>query len=169
MESRRLLSTWLMLPRHWTGLQHVSSIMRFPSLNNVDANLHFYRAAKNQSFLFVIVLKMKFVELFVFLTFNINFVLLHRPDQVFWLWTWCSDPVWYQKRPLHRQWIPRGEQVAGHAWWVHQKICAMYRVWQPWNWSGKCLSSRTTRVWDMKYESSNCVICFIWLWFNTFI
>lgn len=63
--------------------------------------------------------------------------LLHRSDQVFWLWTRCSDPVWFQKRPLHRQRIPRGEQVARHAWWVHQKICALYRVWQPWNWSGK--------------------------------
>lgn len=60
-----------------------------------------------------------------------------RPDQVFWLWTRRSDPVWYQKWPLHRQRIPRGEQVAGHAWWVHQKICAVCRVWQPWNWSGK--------------------------------
>lgn len=62
--------------------------------------------------------------------------ILHRPDQVFWLWTRRSDPVWYQKWPLHRQRIPRGEQVAGHAWWVHQKICAVSRVWQPWNWSG---------------------------------
>lgn len=70
-----------------------------------------------------------------------HFVFCHsfRPDQVFWLWTRRSDPVWYQKRPLHRQRIPWGEQVAGHAGWVYQKICAVYRVRQPWNWSGKCL------------------------------
>lgn len=72
--------------------------------------------------------------------------LLRRPDQVFWLWTRCSDPVWYQKRPLHRQRIPRGEQVAGHAWWVHQKICAVSRVWQPWNWSGKSFTAFVTQL-----------------------
>lgn len=92
------------------------------------------------------------VDFYFLVTFNIISVLLHRPDQVFWLWTRCSDPVWYQKRPLHRQRIPRGEQVAGHAWWVHQKICAVSRVWQPWNWSGKCLKSSVTQAWEMKYE-----------------
>lgn len=74
------------------------------------------------------------------------FPLLCRPDQVFWLWTRRSDPVWYQKRSLHRQRIPRGEQVAGHAWWVHQKICAVCRVWQPWNWSGKYFTASPGQV-----------------------
>lgn len=107
MESRRSLSTWLMLQRLSTGLQHVSRTF----------------SALLPDFLFPFV----------------NSAVLRRPNQVFWLWTWCSNPVWYQKWSLHRQWIPRGEQAAGYAWWVHQKICAVCRVWQPWNRPGKAL------------------------------
>lgn len=88
--------------------------------------------------------------------------LLHRSDQVFWLWTRCSDPVWYQKWPLHRQRIPRGEQVARHAWWVHQKICAVYRVWQPWNWSGEYLTC-TGPFQNTKSGTYVFWICTMWI------
>lgn len=129
MESRLSLSTWLMLQRHWTGLQHVSNPMHSIICCLLYSTLQL-----------VSIQDLKKSGANKVITCDVISHLLCRPDQVFWLWTWRSDPVWYQKWPLHRQRIPWGEQVAGHAWWVHQKICAVSWVWQPWNWPGKDFS-----------------------------